>query len=91
MSLRFMDIVMIASKTLRDNLDKIHSTELGLLRVKNNLELTEDPVMYCIKHILNDENSIIKKGKNYYVTTDCEVITINANSFTIITAHKLKK
>ena len=38
------------------------------------------------------ENAVIeRKGKNYYVTVDGIIITVNASSYTIITAHKEKK
>lgn len=33
------------------------------------------------------KNVIIKKGKNWYITIDDYVITINVHSYTIITAH----
>lgn len=35
--------------------------------------------------------SLSKKRKNWYVSIDNCIITINANSYTIITAHKEKK
>jgi hypothetical protein len=39
-----------------------------------------------------DKNSVIvRKGKNWYVNVDNCEITINAHSYTIITAHKLKQ
>ena len=71
------------------NLDKIHTTELGNLRIKENLNLdTKDAVIWCIKTI-KKADKIIKKGKNWYVYFN-KIITINANSYTIITAHKIK-
>ncbi|WP_269775807.1 DUF3781 domain-containing protein [Treponema primitia] len=36
-----------------------------------------------------DTKSIIQKGKNWYVHGDGYVLTINVNSNTIITAHKV--
>ena len=35
--------------------------------------------------------SILKKGKNWYVFYENIILTINANSYTIITAHLNKK
>lgn len=74
------------------NLDKLHTTELGLERIKRNLSLDEDDVVLACRVMIQNPNSlIIRKGKNWYVViNDCE-ITINAHSYTIITAHKLKK
>lgn len=70
------------------NKEKIHTTELGIKRVKKNLLLkTDDVVMYCIKLIENENSVVVKKGKNYYINYDNIEITLNASSFTIITAH----
>ena len=75
---------------LLSNLDKIHTTKLGVERIKRNLCLAdEDVVAYCVDKIKNASN-IISRGKNWYVYTGDTVITVNANSFTIITAHKEK-
>ena len=75
---------------LLDNIDKIHTTEMGVGRIQRNLGIDTDPVKYCISKI-QDENAVIEeKGKNYYVTVDGEIITVNKHSFTIITAHKAK-
>ncbi|HCA30748.1 MAG TPA: conjugal transfer protein [Ruminococcaceae bacterium] len=70
------------------NLEKIHSTELGVERVRKNIDLdTADVIEWCKRKIENADD-IIRKGKNWYVSVDNVVITINAHSFTIITAHK---
>jgi hypothetical protein len=74
---------------LLTNIDKIHTTELGIIRIKKNLELkTDDVVNWCKKKIKNADE-IIKNGKNWYVFIGNNVITINAKSYTIITAHKM--
>jgi hypothetical protein len=74
------------------NLDKLHTTELGIGRIKGNLSLdVEDVVKWCSEKIQNQDASIIAKGKNWYVNTDNCEITVNAYSYTIITAHKIKK
>jgi len=75
---------------LIENINKIHSTELGIIRVKNNLELkTNDVIIYC-KKIIKEADNINKKGKNWYVYKGDCIITINANSYTVITAHRIK-
>ena len=75
-------------KEIMENINKIHTTELGKVRIKKNLELeTEDVVKWCKNNVKNADN-IIRKGKNWYVYKDNLKITINANSYTIITAHK---
>ena len=71
-------------------LDKLQTTELGSERVRKNLDLGGvDVVQWCREQIATATN-IEKKGKNWYVTGDGCVITINAGSHTIITAHKAK-
>lgn len=38
---------------LLDNIDKVHTTEMGIDRIKRNLKIvTEDVVTYCINKIL---------------------------------------
>jgi hypothetical protein len=73
------------------NLDKLHTTELGVDRIKRNLRLdTADVIAWCKQHIKNPRSRITRKGKNWYAYTgDCE-ITINAHSYTVITAHRVK-
>lgn len=82
---------------LLKNLDKLHTTELGVKRIIKNLSLNSkddlrniDVVEYCKMKIKSPNASIERKGKNWYVTIDGEIITVNANSYTIITAHKVK-
>ena len=73
------------------NLNKIHTTELGILRIKKNLELeTKDVVKWC-KNKIKNSVKIIKKGKNWYINIENIIFTVNVNSYTIITAHKIKK
>lgn len=73
------------------NKSRIHTTKLGVERIKKNLRLsTDDVVDYCINIIEKKESAVTKKGKNYYVRLENTEITVNASSFTIITAH-LKK
>ncbi len=75
---------------LLGNLDKLHTTELGVMRIKKNLNLnTEDVVKWCRERI-HSANQILRRGKNWYVYLDDCLITINAYSHTIITAHKAK-
>lgn len=76
---------------LIENVDKLHTTELGAKRIKRNLSIDAcDPVQWCRAKILNKCASIKRQGKNWYVYADNIVITINAYSYTIITAHKIK-
>lgn len=76
------------SAILVDNIDKIHTTEMGIDRIKRNLKLDDvDVVGYCKDLIMDEACLIYRQGKNWY----CEIanikITVNAYSYTIITAH----
>lgn len=74
---------------LLENIEKIHTTEMGIDRIKKNLDLNvENTINWCITKIKDKNCKIIKKGKNYYAEIENTIITINANSYTIITAHK---
>ena len=69
------------------NTEKIHTTKLGAERIKRNLNLQTDDVVNWCKQNIEQADEIIRKGKNWYVHTDHSVITVNAHSYTIITAH----
>lgn len=73
------------------NLHKLHITALGEFRLQRNLLLeTENIVEWC-KAKINSSNTVItRNGKNWYAEADDCIITVNATSFTIITAHKKK-
>lgn len=73
-----------------DHIDKIHTTELGIERIKRNLKLdTQDVVAYCQNKILDKNCHIYKCGKNWYCEVEQIKITINSLSYTIITAHRM--
>lgn len=73
------------------NLEQLHTTELGAQRIQKNLHLkTEDVVGWCKENIEAANAQITRKGKNWYITVAGNKITVNAYSYTIITAHKQK-
>ncbi len=79
------------SEILLSNIDKVHTTEMGIDRIKKNLKLnTNDVVNYCKKKVLDKNCNIYQKGKNWYCEIDNIKITINSYSYTIITAHLIK-
>ena len=60
-------------KILLDNIDKVHTTEMGIDRIKRNLKIdTVDVVEYCKNKVLDKNCNIYKQGKNWY----CEVENI---------------
>lgn len=76
---------------LRDNIDRVHTTEMGVDRIRRNLHLDDvDVVEYCKDKVLDKHCNIYRQGKNWYCETDDLKITINAHSYTIITAHRIK-
>lgn len=79
-----------SGKQLLDYIDKIHTIEMGIDRIKRNLNIDGDVVEYCKNIILDEKCLIYKKGKNWYCERDDIKITINSYSYTIITAHIMK-
>ena len=76
---------------LLNNIDKVHTTEMGIDRIKKNLKLDiNDVVEYCKKKVLDKNSNIYKQGKNWYCEIDNIKITINSYSYTIITSHLIK-
>lgn len=74
---------------LLKNLDKLHTTELGIERIKRNLSLDiDDVVVWCKDKIGSPDAVITRNGKNWYVSISGYILTVNAYSYTIITAHK---
>ena len=83
-------------------IDRIHTTKMGIDRIRQNLGLKDklvhgryiqqdakEVMEYCKKQI--QKATVERKGKNWYATTPCgEVYTVNVYSHTIITAHKQK-
>lgn len=58
---------------LLTNVDKLHTTKIGITRIKRNLKLnTDDVVQYCKTKILDKNCNIYKLGKNWY----CEINNI---------------
>ena len=78
----------MTENVLLHNLAKLHSTPAGIERIKRNLAIdTDDVVGWCRQRIVLKDAVITKKGKNWYIETHNAVITVNAYSYTIITAH----
>lgn len=73
---------------LIENVDKVHTTQLGAMRIARNLSLSCDVVKWCKERLCDKNAFITRKGKNWYVEIDECIITINAYSYTIITAHQ---
>ena len=70
------------------NIHTVHTTEMGVDRIKKNLKINNnDVVKYCKEKVLDNRCNIYKKGKNFYCEIDNIIITINSYSYTIITAH----
>ena len=84
-------MIFLNKDILLSNIDKIHTTEMGIDRIKKNLKLnTDDVVEFCKNKILDKNCNIYKQGKNWYCEIDNIKITIDSYSYTIITAHLIK-
>ena len=77
---------------LLKNIDMLHTTILGIDRIKKNLKIdVDDVVEYLKEKILNKNTLIYKKGKNWYCEIDGIIITVNSYNYSIITAHIKKE
>lgn len=72
---------------LLENLDKLHTTELGEQRVRKAVGDIPDVVEWAKAQICSPKAEITRIGKNYQVNCGDFRITVNAGSFTLITAH----
>ena len=76
---------------LIENIEKLHTTPMGVERIRRNLSLgndEKDVIAFFRQKILDIRSVITRHGKNWYVKIDDCIITVNAYSYTIITAHK---
>ena len=74
------------------HLDEIHTTPMGYERIKKNLNVNLDHegiLSLCKEKIVNQDATLYQKGKNRYCKIEGIIITINAHSYTLITAHQL--
>lgn len=71
------------------DINKIHTTELGLVRIARNIGISESEVVgWCKSKIADPLTKKERRGKNWYIEADNAVITVNASSLTVITAHR---
>lgn len=83
-------MTMILMNDLIENIDNLHTTDMGAERIKRNLQIeTDDVIQWCKVRILSENAEIDRIGKNWYIIADNCRITVNAHSYTIITAHKV--
>lgn len=76
---------------LIEHIGQLHTTEMGADRIKRNCRIeTNDVVQWSRARILDETAKIERIGKNWYVTAGGYKITVNAHSYTIITAHRDK-
>ena len=74
---------------LVENLDKLHTTELGERRIRKNIgEDVSDAAEWAKAQIKSPSARIRRVGKNFQIETEQHSVTVNAGSLTIITAHK---
>ena len=79
---------MKPNELLIENIGRLHTTPMGVDRIKRNLKLdTDDVVGYCRNLILSPLCHITQQGKNWYCEIGNTRITVNSYSDTIITAH----
>ena len=79
---------------LIENIERLHTTPMGVERIRRNLALSDDVkdvVVWCRQKILDTNAEFIRQGKNWYVRINDCIFTVNAYSYTIITAKKVNE
>jgi GNAT superfamily N-acetyltransferase len=71
------------------NVNKLHTTQMGVERIRRNLGLADEDIVAWCKECVKSHDLIIGQGKNWYVYKNGVAITINKRSNTIITAHPI--
>lgn len=70
-------------------LENLHTTTLGAERIRRNVSPNaEDIIAWCRARITAPDAVIERRGKNCYITSGGCTLTVNAGSYTVITAHK---
>lgn len=73
------------------HLDRLHTTARGAARIRKNLATnTDDVIEWCKTAVASPDAVIRRGGKNWYVLVRGCTLTVNATSYTIITAHRTK-
>ncbi len=64
---------------------------MGVDRIARNLGLSTVGILeWCKERILDKNCRIERRGKNWYASDGECTVTVNAHSYTVITAHKTK-
>lgn len=70
-------------------LENLHTTIMGEERIRRSAAPDEDDVIaWCRERITAPDAVIERRGKNFYITSCGCTLTVNAGSYTVITAHK---
>lgn len=76
---------------LEANIQQIHTTELGLIRIQKGIGFNPKECINMIREIISYQDTIVEKiGKNFYVYYNNMIITINSYNFCVITAKRGK-
>ena len=85
-----MDLLQ-EKETLLAALPRLHTTPLGLTRLRRNLCLSEDtdPVAFCRDLLSREDCTVLHLGKNLYCRAENVLLTIHARSYTLITGRRI--
>lgn len=83
----------MSDNLLIDNLYRMRTTPLGVVRIRRNVgeafDSESDVVEWCRERIMSPTAQITRNGKNFYIVSAGFRLTVNAYSFTIITVHRV--
>ena len=79
----------MTERELSSLLENLHTTAMGEDRIRRSaVPNEEDVIAWCKERITAPDAVIERRGKNFYITSGGCTLTVNAGSYTVITAHK---
>lgn len=80
---------METDNELLNNLDQLHHAVTSSVTNDKFLFMRTAPSSVVCRTKISSDNAVItRKGKNWYAAVEDCIITVNAYSYTLITAHK---
>lgn len=77
---------IIDKEILKDNIELIHIEEVSINHIKRCLNVYDNPLDFIKKIILNDRSKVIKNDKNYFVSLNNVLLSIDAGSYKVVSA-----
>ncbi len=77
---------IIDKEILNDNIELVHIEEFSINKIKRCLNVYDNPLDYIKNIILSNDSRVIKNGSTYYVSLKNVMLSIDADSFKVVSA-----